>query len=134
MLNQRRVYPPATCQFFHEPKVRFIETPDTIHPGVDHRANAHHLLGNIRDASAHRSCQYSHSQRGLGVLRQANGTLEDIGAKLTPVGTTGCATGQAELTADWHAQHVEVIETKPFNESHSLKQCRVEINLVRRFA
>src|SRR5271157_4211037 len=134
MLNHHRLYPSAACQLSHEPQVRFVETSESVRPGLDHRANAYHLLGNIRDASSHGGCQDSHSRRGLGVLRQANGTLEDVGAKLTPVATTGCATRQAELTADRRAQHVEVIETKPFNESHSLKQCRIEINLVRRIA
>src|SRR5271167_872377 len=134
MRNHRRLYPSAACQLFHEPQVRFVETSESVWPRLDHCANAHHLLGNIRDASSHGGCQNSHSERRLGVLRQANGTIEDVGAKLTPVAAAGCATRQAELTADWCAQHVEVIETKPFNESYSLKQCRIEINLVRRIA
>jgi hypothetical protein len=134
MLNHRRLQPSAACELFHEPNVGCPEASEPIWPGLDHCANAHHLLGNIRDASSHGGCQNSHSERRLGVLRQANGPCENVGAKLTPVAATGCATRQAELTADWCAQHVEVIETKPFNESHSLKQGGIEINLVGRIA
>src|ERR1039457_4251622 len=134
MLNHPRLQPSAVCQLFHELQVRFVETCESVWPGLDHLTNAYHLLGNLRDASAHGGCQARHSKRGLGVLRQANGTIEDVGAQLTPVAAAGCATRQAELTVDWCAQHVEVIETKPFNESHSLKQRRIEINLVRRIA
>src|SRR5271157_5993810 len=121
MLNQGRLQPSAACQLFHEPQVRFVETSESVWPGLDHRANAHHLLGNIRDASSHGGRQDSHSRSGLGVLRQSNRTIEDVGAKLTPVAAAGCATRQAELTAGWCTQHVEVVKTKPFNESYSLK-------------
>src|ERR1035438_5749689 len=81
----------------HEPQVRFVETRESVWPGLDHRANAHHLLGNIGDASSNGGCQDSHSQRGLGVFKKANGTIEDVGAKLTPVATTGCATDRQSV-------------------------------------
>ena len=61
-----------------------------------------------------------------------NGPPENVGAKLTPVAAAGCATRQAKATTDRCTQHVEIVETKPFDESHSLEQRRVEINFVGR--
>src|SRR5277367_1156475 len=137
MLANRRLYPAAPLQLFHQSQIRFVKTSDTVRPRSDYFANAYHFTGHISEDSRSSSSGVSsgkdgHAHRRLCILRQANGPSEDIGTKLAPIAAAGCATGKGQFAANRDTQHIESIETEPLDECYSLKQPGIEINFIDR--